>query len=569
MPRITRITLFILLLAIPSCSSPSTSTDAPGAPVQRLIVKGITPDRGRSEERNLEYEAQWDEFYATPHDPGDTLVVGLIADADSLNPLTSETKNAHDILDLLTLTLTHINPDYSSAPSLARSWEFSEDHLELTFHLRDDVYWHDGVKTTAHDVCFTLRIQQAPTTGYPNIKDKQYIKECIVVDDFTARFTFDQAYPYQLFDVVDGQIVPKHILEAVPEGEMVTADFNRNPVGNGPYRFKEWKAQQYIEITANEDFFAGRPPLDRILFKVVPDQENLVIQLRSGQIDFMERVPPRFYEELSREEDLVAHIHPSRSYTYIGWNLRDPRFQSLKVRQALTMAINRQEIIDSLLLEFGDISKGPILPILWAYNPNLPDFSYDPEKSRQYLAEEGWKDTDGDGWLDKDGQKFSFSLKTNKGNQIREDITVLVQDMLKEIGIEVRPNILEWTILVNDSTKKEFEAIMLGWSVNLKIDMTTLWHSDSIGDKYNFISYSNPDFDRLNDQAVMERDEEKARQMWWQAQEMIVEDQPYTFLFTDKQINFIHRRFQNVQMETEGWHYNLPQWWVPEDQQKY
>ena len=233
------------------------------------------------------------------------------------------------------------------------------------------------------------------------------------------------------------------------------------------------------------------------------------------------------------------------------------------------MAINRQEIIDSLLLEFGDISKGPILPIIWAYNPNLPDFSYDPEQARQYLAEEGWKDTDGDGWLDKDGQKFSFSLKTNKGNQIREDITVMVQDMLKEVGIEVRPNILEWTILVNDSTKKEFEAIMLGWSVNLKIDMTTLWHSDSISDKYNFISYSNPEFDRLNDQAVMERDEEKARQMWWQAQEMIVEDQPYTFLFTDKQINFIHKRFQSVQMETEGWHYNLPHWWVPQDQQKY
>ena len=569
MPRIARITLFIFLLAVPSCSSPSTSTDAPDAPGQRLIVKEITPDRGRSEERNLEYEAQWDEFDATPHDPGDALVVGLIADADSLNPLTLETKNAHDILDLLTLSLTHINPDYSSAPSLAQSWEFSEGHLELTFHLRDDVYWHDGVKTTAHDVCFTLRMQQAPTTGYPNIKDKQYIKECIVVDDFTARFTFDQAYPYQLFDVVDGHIVPKHILEAVPDGEMVTAAFNRNPIGNGPYRFKEWKAQQYIEITANEDFFAGRPPLDRILFKVVPDQENLVIQLRSGQIDFMERVPPRFYEELSREEDLVAHIHPSRSYTYIGWNLRDPRFQSLKVRQALTMAINRQEIIDSLLLEFGDISKGPILPIIWAYNPNLPDFSYDPEQARQYLAEEGWKDTDGDGWLDKDGQKFSFSLKTNKGNQIREDITVMVQDMLKEVGIEVRPNILEWTILVNDSTKKEFEAIMLGWSVNLKIDMTTLWHSDSISDKYNFISYSNPEFDRLNDQAVMERDEEKARQMWWQAQEMIVKDQPYTFLFTDKQINFIHKRFQSVQMETEGWHYNLPHWWVPQDQQKY
>ena len=569
MPKISWIISLILLLAVPSCTSSSTSTDAADSSEQRLIVKEVTPDRGRSEERNLEYEAVWNAFHDTPHDLGDTLVIGLIGDADSLNPLTVETKNAQDLADLLFLTLTHINPDYSSAPSLAETWEFSENHLELTFHLRDDVYWHDGVKTTAHDVCFTLRKQQAPSTGYPSIKDKQFIKECVVLDDFTAKFTFDQAYPYQLWDVVEGHIVPKHILEKVPEGEMVRADFNRNPVGNGPFRFKEWKAQQYIELFANEDYFAGRPPLDRLIFKVVPDQENLVLQLRSGQIDFMERVPPRFYEELSRVENLTAHIHPSRSYTYIGWNLHDPLFQSRKVRQALTMAINRQEIIDALLLEFGAISKGPILPIIWAYNPNLPDFSYDPEKAKQVLAEEGWKDTDGDGWLDKDGRKFSFSLKTNKGNQIREDITVLVQDMLKEVGIEVKPNILEWTTLVSDSTKKEFEALLIGWSVNLKIDMTALWHSDSISDKYNFVSYSNPELDRLNDEAIMERDEEKARQMWWQAQEMIVEDQPYTFLFTRKEINFVHRRFQNVQMETVAWHFNLSQWWVPRDQQVY
>lgn len=570
MPKIVRIASFILLLVVPSCTSSSTSTDAAAdASGQRLIVKEAPPDRGRSEERNLEYEAQWDEFFTTPHDQGDTLVLGVIGDADSLNPLTLETQGANEIADLLFLELTRVNPDYSSAPLLAKSWEFSEDHLELTFHLRDDVYWHDGVKTTAQDVCFTLETQQAPKTGYPNIKDKQFIKECVVLDDYTARFVFEQAYPYQLMDVVDGHIVPKHILEKVPEGEMVRAAFNRNPVGNGPFRFKEWKAQQYIELEANEDFFAGRPPLDRLIFKVVPDQENLVLQLRSGQIDFMSMVPPRFYQELSREEDLVAHVYPSRSYVYIGWNLRDPLFQSRKVRQALTMAINRQEIIDALLLEFGDICKGPILPILWAYNPNLPDFSYDPEKARQYLSEEGWKDSDGDGWLDKDGRKFSFTLKTNKGNQIREDITVLVQDMLKEVGIEVKPNILEWTILVSDSTRKEFEAILMGWVANLKVDMTTLWHSESIKDKYNFVSYSNPEFDRLNDEAVMELDEEKAREMWWRAQEMIVQDQPYTFVYTPKITTFIHKRFRNAQMETVGWHFNLSQWWVPRDQQVY
>jgi len=283
----------------------------------------------------------------------------------------------------------------------------------------------------------------------------------------------------------------------------------------------------------------------------------------------MDSVPPRFFEELSQQEDLVAYVYPGRLYTYLAWNSRNPLFQSKKVRQALTMAINRQEIIDSLLLEFGQIAKGPILPIIWAYNPNLPDFPYDPEKARQYLEEEGWRDTDGDGWLDKNGQRFSFTLKTNKGNQIREDILILVQDMFKEVGIEVKPNILEWTVFIGDMNNKNFEAAVLGWSVGLKMDMTTVWHSDSIGDKFNFVSYSNPEFDQLNDAAIFEMDAEKAKEMWWRAQEMIAEDQPYSFLYMPKDINFVHQRFQNVQMEAVGWGYNLEQWWVPKDQQKY
>jgi peptide/nickel transport system substrate-binding protein len=526
-------------------------------------------DRGRSEEHNLEFEARWNELYDTPHDNGDTLVIGTTGDADSLNDLTATTISGSDVIGLLFLSLTRTNPDFSHAPSLAKSWEFSEDHLELTFHLRDDVFWHDGVRTTAHDVKFTFEKQINPNIGWATIKWKQFIKECVVVDDYTVRFVFERLYPYQLMDAVVGAVLPKHILEKVPDEEMVSTDFNRNPVGNGPYRFKEWKAQQYIEVEANENYFAGRPPLDRIIFKVVPDQENLVLQLKSGEIDFMGGVPPRFFEELSRQKDLVAYIAPGRSYSYLGWNMRNPLFESKKVRQALTMAINRQEIIDSLLFEFGEIPKGPVLPIIWAHNPNLPDFPYNPEKARQYLAEEGWTDSNGDGWLDKDGKRFSFTLKTNKGNQIREDILILVQDMFKEVGIEVTPNILEWTVFIGDMDKKDFEAAVAGWSVGLKMDMTVIWHSNSINDRFNFVSYSNPEFDQLNDDAIFEMDPEKAREMWWRAQEMIAEDQPYTFLYSPKNINFVHRRFQNVQMETVGWNYNLEQWWVPKDEQKY
>ena len=569
MKRIVRIASLGLLFCALSCSPSSPPGDSPFDSAQRVIEVEARADRGRSEEHNLEFEARWNELYTTPHDNGDILVIGTAGDADSLNDLTSTAISGSDIIGLLFLSLTRTNPDFSHAPSLAQSWEFSEDHLELTFHLRDDVFWHDGVKTTAHDVKFTFEKQRDPNIGYPAVKWKQFIKECVVLDDHTVRFVFERIYPYQLMDAVVGSILPKHILEKVSDEEMVSTDFNRNPVGNGPYRFKEWKAQQYIEVEANENYFAGRPPLDRIIFKVVPDQENLVLQLKNGEIDFMDGVPPRFFEELSRQEDLVAYIAPSRAYTYLAWNLRNPIFQSKKVRQALTMAINRQEIIDSLLLEFGRIPRGPVLPIIWAHNPNLPDFPYDPEKARQYLAKEGWTDNDGDGWLDKDGKRFSFTVKTNKGNQIREDILILLQDMFKEVGIEVRPNILEWTVFIDDMDKKDFEAAVAGWSVGLKMDMTVIWHSNSINDRFNFVSYSNPEFDQLNDDAIFEMDQEKAREMWWRAQEMIAEDQPYTFLYSPKGINFVHRRFQNVQMETVGWNYNLEQWWVPTDQQKY
>ena len=567
MSKIIRITLSILLLAIPSCTSSSPDSSESQAP--RYIVHEPPVDSGRSEGRNLEQEARWDAFYTTPHDSGDTLVVGIFDDVDSLNNLTASTWNASILASLLFLGLTRENADFSHAPSLAESWEFSEDHLELTFHLRDDVYWQDGVKTTAHDVKFTFEKHISPNIGWPTAKWKQYIKECVVLDDDTVKFVFERVYPYQLMDAVVGVILPKHILETVPEEEMVSAAFNRNPVGNGPFRFKEWKAQQYVEIEANEDYFAGRPPLDRIIFKVVPDLENLVIQMKSGEIDFLERASPRFFEELSREEDLEAHILPGHSYTYVAWNPRNPIFDSRKVRQALTLAINRQDIVDSILLGFGNVLNGPILPIIWAHNPNLQAFPYDPEKARQYLAEEGWRDTDGDGWLDKDGQRFSFTLKTNKGNQLRTDAMVLLQDMFKEVGVEVKPNILEWTILVGDMNTKNFEATMMGWTSGTKMDMTTIWHSESINDKYNFVSYANPEFDRLNDAAMFEMDGEKAKEMWWEAQAVIARDQPYTFLFSRQQLNVVHKRFQNVQMETVAWFYNLDQWWVPKDQQKY
>ncbi|MFQ5653349.1 MAG: peptide-binding protein [Planctomycetota bacterium] len=561
--------LALLLLPLYACSKDG----GPPGGSPGVATRGATEisDAGGSEQPNPIFEERWEAFHESDHERGDTLVIGIIGDVDSLNDLTHTTRGASDVIGLLFMPLTRTNPDFShgTGGALATGWEFSDNHRQLTMRLREDVYWTDGVKTTAHDVKFTFERQKDPVIAWSAISWKRFIERCDVVDEHTVRFTFSKLYPYQLMDAVVGYILPKHILEKVPPEEWKSCDFNRNPVGNGPYVLKEWKAQQHLVLEANPKYYRGAPPLERIIFKVVPDQQNLVLQLKTGDIDFMESVPPRYLKELEGIDHLVPYVYPSRAYGYIGWNLKNPLFQSKKVRHALTMAIDRQEIVDAVYYGYADVCEGPISPILWAYHPELPRFSYDPDRARRLLAEEGWSDHDGDGWIDKDGKRFEFELKTNKGNQIREDITVMVQDYLKQVGVKVSPNPLEWTIFSDDLNKKNFEAAVAGWSVGLKVDLRIMWHTESIDDKFNFISYSNPEVDAINDRAVDEMDRSKAIHDWHRAQEIIVGDQPYTFLYVPKQINFLHKRFRNVQMETVGWGYNVIQWWVPSAEQKY
>ncbi len=523
---------------------------------------------GRAEEHREDQSIPQDRY-------GGTLVVGEIGDADALNPLVSSTRNASDVEGMLFLTLTDINKDLDShSPSLAKSWEFSEDHLRLTFHLRDDVTWTDGVKTTAHDVRFTFQRQIDPLIAWSAIRWKEFIEKVEVVDDTTVTFVFKEVYPYQLMDAAVGSILPRHLLQDIPSQDWRTCDFNRHPVGNGPFKLKSWVSQQTIELVANEAYYAGRPFLDRIVFRIIPDQTSLLAQLRSGDVDLMESIPPKDVARMEGEygsgkSEVRIVRYPSRAYGYIGWNLMNALFESKKVRQALTMAIDRANLIEAVYFGLAQPCHSPISPILWAYNSDMPAFPYDPQRARQMLTEEGWVDRDGDGWIEKDGQRFEFTLKTNQGNRIREDITVIVQDQLAKVGIKVNPRLIEWTVFSDQTNRKEFEAIVAGWSVGLKVDLTTIWHSESISDKFNYVSYSNPQVDQLIEQAKREMDRAKAKLLWDQAQRLIVEDQPYTFLYIPEQVNGIHQRFRDVQMDTRGTFIHPELWWVPAEERKY
>jgi peptide/nickel transport system substrate-binding protein len=500
---------------------------------------------------------------------GGTLIIGTEADADALNPIASSTVQASDVYGNLFCYLCKIEPDMQSyGPWMAESWEFSDDRLTLIFHLRDDIYWHDGVQMTASDVEYSFSIHKDPACAWSIIRWLDHITSVTAVDSFTVEVKFDEVYPYQLTDANVFRPLPKHLLEHIPPEEMRTAEFNRNPVGNGPFKFKRWVPQQYIELTANDDYFLGRPHLDRVIWKVVPDRTNLLTQLERGEIDFYHHFPPEAYERLSKNPNLKIYRFPSRSYTYVAWNLRNPLFANRNVRRALNMAINRQEIVDQLFYGLGKPAPGPFLPFIWAYDPDLKQLPYDPERSKRILAEEGWEDTDGDGWLDKDGLKFEFTMKTNENNTQRKDITIVLQDKFKDLGIKVNPVYREWTMFVSEVQGRDFDSVVSGWSTGIKADLTTYWHSKSIDDKFNYVGYSNPRVDELIDLAKMEIDRDKAKELWSEAQQLIVDDAPYCFLLNLDDLNALHRRFKNVRMITYGWDYYLPEWYVPEEEIK-
>ena len=502
---------------------------------------------------------------------GDVLVIGTEADADAINPLFSVASTGSEVWAHLFCKLARIQPNMRDfEPWLARSWQFSDDRKTLTFQLRDDVTWHDGAPFNAHDVAFSFDLFGSDTIGWKTLRWLDDIESVTAVDSFTVRFAYRRVYPDQFYDAWIFPPLPKHILERIPIEEIRTHEFNRRPVGNGPFVFDNWVPQQKIELVANERYFLGRPYLDRIVWKIVPDATSLATQLSGGQIDVWPVVPADQISRLRKMPNVNIHAYPSRVYHFIAWQIADSLFASRKVRRALTMAIDRQKIIDSLLEGAGRPATGPIPSFLWAHKSDLRPIRFDPDQARRMLAEEGWVDRDGDGWLDRDGERFEFEIMTNADNQLRSDITVVIQEDLRRIGVKASPRLVEWTVFVEVLTQtRDFQAFVSAWSSAIKVDLTTIWHSRSIQDRYNMVHYSNPVVDSLIDRARMELEREKAKELWGEAQQIIVDDAPYSFLFVTDEVIAVDRRFRNVRPTTYTWDYNIDRWWVPVAERRY
>jgi peptide/nickel transport system substrate-binding protein len=451
-------------------------------------------------------------------------------------------------------------------PGLADSFHFSEDSLQVTFFIHPGITWHDGHPFTATDVVFAHGVCKAPEINFPSISWLDHITNVEAVDALTVRYTFDEPYMYEVMDATVCYPLPEHILGDVPFADMPNHEIARNPIGNGPFRFVSWAPGEEVVMEANPDFFLGRPHLNRITYRIIPNNTSLATSIENGAIDAWPTFPVSFYPQLEADSDVNVFSVPGRAYTFLAWNTQDPLFADKRVRQALTLAIDRGQIVEALLYGQGSVATQPIISTIWAHDSTIQPYPFDPDSARALLAAIGWRDTNGDGILDKDGRRFSFQLTTNADNTMRMDIITVIQQQLGRIGVQVKPDGLEFNTAVEKVLGKEFQAVVFGWSVGIKPELSPTFGK---GELLNFVSADDPRLDELVRAAEVERDMEMAKRLWSEAQRIIVDEAYYTFLFEQNDLLVVNRRFHDVKPTAYEWDHFLEEWYVPEGQQKY
>ncbi len=501
---------------------------------------------------------------------GDKLVTGSIGDASNLIPILATDSASHEIAGLVYNGLLKYDKNLNLVGDLAENFTFSKDHLKIIFHLKKNVKWQDGYPFTADDVIFTYNLIMDPKTPTAYRSDYEYVKTVKKLDNYSIEVIYKRPFAPALSSWTVS-ILPKHLLEGK---NLLNSPLRTHPIGTGPFKFKKWEVGQKIELAANDTYFNGRPYLDGYIYRVIPDSATMFLELKAGKVDLMGLTPVQFKRQTETKffkENYRKFCYPTFVYTYLGFNLKNKLFKDKKVRQAIAYAIDKDEIINVVLLGLGVKATGPYRPDMWYYNPNVKKYPYNPEKAKKLLEEAGWRDTDGDGILDKNGKIFEFTIMTNQGNLSRLKAAQIIQKRLGEVGIKVKIRVIEWASFINEFIdKKRFEAVILGWSTGIDPDQYDIWHSSKTGPKeLNFISFKNKEVDKLLEQGRLTFDREKRRKIYFKFQEILAEEQPYVFLYIPYSLVIVHKRFRNVKLAPAGITYNLEKWYVPKFEQKY
>lgn len=440
----------------------------------------------------------------------------------------------------------------------------TEHNPVLLFHLRPNVKFHDGYPFSAADVKFTYDSIMDPKNISPRTSDYEPVKSVEVVDPLTVRVTYKRLYSPALSTWGMG-ILPEHLLnkealrkEALRLGRdpktftMRQSGFNRHPVGCGPFKFDHWKSDQYITLKRFDDYWEGAPNYKKYAYRIIPDPLTQEMEFYAGTLDTYS-VQPYQVKRLKDDPRFQSFSGLSFGYTYIGYNMRRKPFDDPRVRRALGMAIDVNKIIKYVLYGQGERITGPFVKQTDYYDHDIQPLPYDPQGALKLLEEAGWK-KDREGWLVKDGRRLQFTLITNSGNDLRKAITAIAQESWKQLGIDVRTDLLEWSVFIQERVEKDdFDAVVLGWQMSVEPDLYQIWHSSQTHpNQLNFVGFKNKEADDLIMKIRQEYDHKKQVEYCHRLARIIAREQPYTFLYVGKWTAVLDKRIVLKEKNPEG-----------------
>ncbi|MGH7509182.1 MAG: ABC transporter substrate-binding protein [Gemmatimonadales bacterium] len=469
-----------------------------------------------------------------------------------------------DVADQLFLRLAGLGPSMVTAgerdfvPLLARSWT-RRDSVTLAFELDARARWHDGAPVTARDVVFTLGRAKNPAVSPRLTELLRQITSVTAEGDHRVVFHFSRPYAEQLYDATFHVApLPAHLLASLPPEAVASSDFVRNPVGSGPYRWVRSVGGQFVELAANPDFFLGRPMLERVILRTAPDPAARVNLLLSGQADVTENIPPPQdnIRRVAADPNLRLISVASPTVGYLLFNQRDPRNRSrphpiladVRVRRAITLALDRRVMVQAVFGPHGVVPYGPVSPLLWIRHHSPEPEPQDVAEARALLASTGWGDSDEDGVLDRNGRPLRLELMLPNTSGIRRQMGLLVQEQLRQVGIQIELQIIEAPVWVERRSAGHFDIDFAAASQDPSPSGLTQSWTCTGGS--NVAGYCNRQMDSMMQRAVLAQGD--PTEFWIAALRQIEADAPATFLYAPTYVYAVHRRFTKVAISPQS-----------------
>jgi peptide/nickel transport system substrate-binding protein len=504
---------------------------------------------------------------------GDVVVLPLLADLATFNPYLNTSLDARLVQDMLFPRLLEHQPDYTRGPptflpALAESWTMAEDARSARFRLRA-AEWSDGTPITAEDVRFSWEAARSPQVAWPQGTNADFLTDVEVHGPRDLTIKYAQAYPYALLDTYELRVIPRHTFGKVPfERWQKHGRWEEEAkVSGGPWRLERYEPNQRVELLPNPRWSGPGPYLERVVFRVQGSMETAVSALRAGELDSLYHPLPKDLPQLRADPTLVVYAYQSLAIAMIAWNCGRPPFDDPRVRRAMTLAIDRENLVESVLYGQGQVAGPMIITSLWASHRGIVPWPHDPAAAEALLTEAGWVRT-GDGVRQRGGKPFAFALATNRGNDVRKRLAEQIQANLKRVGVDVEVRFQEFNQLSDQMRRHALDSYLGGLWVSTKVDGKPQFHSASREGGFNYADYVNPEVDRLIDVARVTMDREKATALWHRMQEIIHEEQPYTPLYEQRGLMIASRRLQNVRVTALSPYANLHEWWVPQAEQR-